>query len=92
MFYRRRLPHWIPPDAVLFLTWRLAGSLPVPPPDILTLEHLAGTATRKAQSSSAASGPFWLQEPRVAGLVANALHYGETIRGFYDLYAWVINA
>jgi len=27
-FYRRRLPHWQPNGAVLFLTWRLADSLP----------------------------------------------------------------
>jgi len=27
-FYRRRLPHWQPPGAILFLTYRLYGSLP----------------------------------------------------------------
>ncbi|MBM3189477.1 MAG: hypothetical protein FJZ90_12225 [Chloroflexi bacterium] len=27
-FYRRHLPHWQPADAVLFVTFRLAGSLP----------------------------------------------------------------
>jgi len=27
-FYRRKLPHWQPDGAVLFLTWRLADSLP----------------------------------------------------------------
>ncbi|MFO7917240.1 MAG: hypothetical protein R6V13_04080, partial [Anaerolineae bacterium] len=27
-FYRRRLPHWQPPGATLFATFRLAGSLP----------------------------------------------------------------
>lgn len=27
-FYRRRLPHWQPEGAVIFLTWRLFGSLP----------------------------------------------------------------
>ena len=27
-FYRRRLPHWQPDGAVIFLTYRLAGSLP----------------------------------------------------------------
>jgi putative transposase len=27
-FYRRYLPHWQPPDATLFVTFRLAGSLP----------------------------------------------------------------
>ncbi|MCD6520061.1 MAG: transposase [Anaerolineae bacterium] len=28
-FYRRKLPHWIPPGAVFFITFRLARSLPV---------------------------------------------------------------
>jgi len=27
-YYRRRLPHWIPPNAVFFITFRLANSLP----------------------------------------------------------------
>ena len=28
LYYRGRLPHWIPDGAVIFLTWRLAGSAP----------------------------------------------------------------
>ena len=28
IFYRRHLPHWQPPGATIFLTWRLYGSLP----------------------------------------------------------------
>ncbi len=28
IFYRRKLPHWQPPGATIFLTWRLYGSLP----------------------------------------------------------------
>lgn len=86
MFYRRRLPHWIPEDAIIFLTWRLAGSTPASLPEIITLDYLAG----KRESSAAASGPFWLRDPQVATLVANTLHYGEATRRFYDLYAWVI--
>jgi REP element-mobilizing transposase RayT len=31
-----------------------------------------------------------LQDPRVASVVVNALLYGETVRRFYDLHAWVI--
>jgi REP element-mobilizing transposase RayT len=27
-FYRRNLPHWHPPGAAIFVTWRLKGSLP----------------------------------------------------------------
>lgn len=28
LFYRRHLPHWHPPNHPIFVTWRLAGSLP----------------------------------------------------------------
>src|SRR5471030_1170785 len=67
-FSRRHLPHWIPDDAAIFVTWRLAGPGPF----------------------QADSGPFWLQDPRVAGMVADALLYGETVRHFYQIHAWAI--
>jgi hypothetical protein len=35
-YYRRRLPHWIPDASILFITWRLAGSMPAPRADSLT--------------------------------------------------------
>ena len=89
MFYRRRLPHWIPEHATIFLTWRLAGSLPVPPPEIITLEYLADRQSIR-QPQNAAPGPLWLQDARIAAMVTNALQYGEIVRGFYRLYAWVI--
>ena len=102
MFYRRRLPHWIPEDRIIFLTWRLADSTPVPPPDIITLEYLAhkhgacrveNHADDKPRSSAPPlvnTGPLWLRDPRIARMVTETLQYGETVRRFYDLYAWVI--
>jgi len=36
------------------------------------------------------SGPVWLQDPRIARVVADALLYGETVRRFYQLHAWVV--
>jgi putative transposase len=77
-FTRRHLPHWIPDDADVFVTWRLAGSIPL---------HLSQT-NRKPRPSQ--SDPAWLQDPRVARMVVNALLYGETVRRFYQLHAWVI--
>ena len=38
-FYRRRLPHWQPPAATIFLTWRLFGSLPQEALDRLAAER-----------------------------------------------------
>ena len=36
------------------------------------------------------SGPTWLQDPRVARVVGNALLYGETVRRLYQLRAWEV--
>jgi putative transposase len=90
IYYERNLPHRLPPGADIFLTFRLAGSLP------------AGVLTRlRAQFSSseyenedsayaqqrryfgrfdslmdgAAHGPTWLREPPVAEIVGAALRH-----------------
>src|SRR5208337_3935634 len=42
------------------------------------------------QLDRAEPGPVWLQDARIAGMVADALIYGEKIRQFYQLHAWVI--
>ena len=38
----------------------------------------------------AAFGPVWLQDARIARVVADALLYGESGRHSYQLRAWVI--
>ncbi|MGD0050068.1 MAG: transposase [Bryobacteraceae bacterium] len=96
MFYRRNLPHWIPDPTLttsLFVTWRLAGSLP--PADrfpCATGTKIAGQAfvAVDRQVDKAAFGPVWLKDACVANVVADALRYGETQRQFYLLRAWVI--
>ena len=73
-FYRRHLPHWQPEDHELFITWRLHGSLPPnfrPPKD-------SGSTGREFRCydrvlDSAAIGPVWLHDPRVAEVVYHAL-------------------
>jgi REP element-mobilizing transposase RayT len=35
-------------------------------------------------------GPVWLAHQRVAHMIIEALHYGERVRRFYDLYAYVV--
>jgi putative transposase len=40
----------------------------------------------------ATTGPRWLQNERVAQVVADALHYGERQLGLYQLRAWVLMA
>ena len=113
-FTRRHLPHWIPEEAAVFVTWRLAGSLP-PQAEILGWDRPSpfvvchgsakdGKVTDDINRSSVPppflrqdegldrvrSGPVWLQDPPVACVVVKALLYGETVRRFYDLHAWVV--
>lgn len=92
LFYRRRLPHWIPDQAIIFLTWRLAGSLPQPSPDIDVTDNTAHLRLlqQDGQLDRRHCGPAWLQDPRIASIVSNALRHGETVRQFYTLHAWVI--
>jgi REP element-mobilizing transposase RayT len=88
----RHLPHWIPEDVAVFVTWRLAGSLPLrrgsewdrPSPFVACL------SSHDNQLDHPHSGPVWLQDPRIAEVVASALLHGESGRRFYTLHAWVI--
>ncbi len=97
MFYRRKLPHWHPDTTeatFLFVTWRLAGSIPrtrLPRPSIAT-PHSPGRAflALNREADKVAVGPVWLQDARVARVVADALLHGESARQFYQLRAWVI--
>ena len=92
-FTRRHLPHWIPEETPVFVTWRLAGSLP--PQADLTDDKPRSSVPRPflqhdEQLDRAPSGPVCLQDSRVARVVVDALLYGETVRGFYQLHAWVV--
>ena len=86
--YRRRLPHFHPDGEYLFVTWRLHGSLPVAPPDIVyaTPGHAFAAQDRGLALSH---GMPWLSDTRVARQVAEAIGTGEC-RGFYELSAWVV--
>ena len=98
-FYTRRLPHWFPEDAAVFVTWRLAGSMP-----FHAEASGASVADDKKRSSAPLDsflhqeegldcphcGPVWLQDSRVATVIVDALRYGASVRRFYHLHAWVI--
>src|ERR1039458_919252 len=57
--YRRRLPHFHPDDAYLFLTWRLWGSLPagLPSRPYPTPGHAFVAADRALERDC--TGPVW---------------------------------
>ncbi len=81
--YRRRLPHFHPTEAYVFLTWRLAGSLPakVESTSYATAGHAFVAQDRVLDRG--VSGPVWLGDPRIADLVAQAILIGDTERHFY---------
>ena len=89
---RRRLPHWVPDDVPVFVTFRLAGSLP---------RHVSASQGRQAgarerfvavdrELDRATLGPVWLKDRRVAGMLVEALQYGASVKQWYALHAYVI--
>jgi len=101
-FHRRHLPHWVPDGATIFVTWRLAGCVPTNVEFAATGykraavffpgdERLEDRRQKTIVCPTAARlQPAWLQDPRVANVIVEALRYGESFRGFYQLFAWVI--
>ena len=88
-YHERHLPHCYPSGATLFLTWRLFGSLAN---YVTTASQTAGQAFAQADRilDQATEGPTWLNEPRIAAVVADALKQGEKERKLYELGAWVV--
>jgi putative transposase len=88
-FYRRKLPHWHPDGACIFLTWRLHGSLP------FALRNKSGTdgqqfSAMDRELDSAKTGPTWLKDPRIADCVVEALCVPGLVWNWYELCAWVV--
>jgi len=92
-YYARNLPHWHPEGKAIFLTFRLFGSLPV---DVIKrLAQLEREPRRQfleaeRKLDSCHTGPKWLAEPTIAGIVESALLHGQGPLEFYLLDAYVI--
>ena len=76
----------------MFVTWRLAGTLPALARELLAREKNAGKRFVEAdrELDRNASGPRWLKDPRIADMLVDALRHGEEMRGMYEMYAWVV--
>jgi putative transposase len=79
----------------VFVTWRLAGSLPVPDTPVAPGKLEAVPSGRRFVAADRAldrdaSGPRWLADARMAGMVTEALLYGEAGRHLYQLYAYAV--
>lgn len=97
-YYQRNLPHILPPGETIFVTFRLAGSLPTA---LLTRWqeeqrlHELGLADAPRFSKfdgwldkPAADSPDWLRYPAVAAIVKEALHYRDGAA--YTLWAYCL--
>ena len=98
IFYRRNLPHYSQKDAIYFITFRLAGSLPKEV--ILRLrENQCLPRIKHSRPSfvkfddylgSHLERPQWLKDPRIARLVADAIESGD--KCLYTLFGYCIMA
>jgi putative DNA methylase len=89
--YERRLPHWELVGQPLFVTFRLAGSLPanrVFPPARVTSGRAFVALDRFLDQ--ARSGPTFLGQPEIAQLVVQALADGEARFQRYRLHCYVV--
>ena len=89
-FRSRRLPHWQPEDAPLFITWRLHGTLPrnrFPPPG-LSAGHAFVWLDRYLDQAK--FGPTWLKRDDIAQTVLNCLHHAADHLRQFDLHAAVV--
>jgi putative transposase len=89
-YWERRLPHWIPEKTAIFVTWRLAGTLPVGQAILSPASNKQSWMDADAQLDRNVTGPRWLAQPALARIVTEALHYGEAVRKWYQLHAWVV--
>ncbi len=90
-YYERHLPHWQPAGKALFITWRLAGSLPA---------TFWRDCTEKTDGKrfvafdrfldTGSTGPTWTKTPSISKMIVDALKFGESQRGLYRMLAYVV--
>jgi putative transposase len=91
-YYQRNLPHWLPEGRAIFVTWRLYGSLPrgfVRQLKAIRRGPGAEFLAADREMDSAATGPRWLHDPKVAKCVTSAIRQGAD-RGYFGLHAYVV--
>ncbi len=89
-FYRRRLPHISEINRPVFLTWRLHGSLP--PHRFFPGRLRSGSefAALDRLLEETRSGPFYLCQPALADMVAEAIHYNANLLLHYALHGFAV--
>jgi REP element-mobilizing transposase RayT len=89
-FYRRCLPHWLPDEKAIFLTWRLYGSLPVGRRGGADLS--AGEKFKESEKilDRPRQGPLWLKQANIARLVVEAILREEDDLQHYKLHSYSV--
>ena len=111
-YYRRNLPHYQPKYATVFVTFRLAGSIPVTVLEQIAYAHSQAVKGLNQRSDApdhkarlheeqrrafgkwdaalhtVSCGPRWLEDPRLADLVAESLRNLDG--SHYDLLAYCV--
>ena len=82
----RRLPHVYPEGKELFVTWRLHGSLPPSRYPPSNKEMTAGQAFVWIDRylDTTRTGPMFLKNERVAGIVVDSLFFGADELDHYE--------
>ncbi len=89
-FHVRRLPHYYSTGCPIFLTWRLAGSLPAN--RSFPSHNLAGRTflVMDRLLDAASDGPLYLRHPDLARMVTEAIRFQERHLEHYSLHAYVV--
>jgi|HubBroStandDraft_5_1064220.scaffolds.fasta_scaffold21909_2 putative transposase len=91
--YHRNLSHVFPQNVPIFFTWRLHGSLPaaVAPDRRAKPETHGGKFCRMDRHlDRATSGPMWLKDQAIAGMVASRTELGADRFKYYELHEYVV--
>ncbi len=93
-FYKRKLPHWQPPNSRFFITYRLAGSIPASIIQELQKKYYSCQNNSSARQEyfaeienyleSNKEGPHWLKEDVISQIVFDSLMFND--KKDYDLY------
>jgi len=89
-FYRRHLPHLHFVGHPVFVTFRLHGSLPPnkwsPQRDSATFQAMDAALDRPEE------GPLWLQLPKIALIVVEAIDYNASRLNHFEMHAFAVMA
>jgi REP-associated tyrosine transposase len=92
-YYKRNLPHWHPRGRAIFITWRLAGTLPRVL--LAKLRSSSEPASRKFALADrvldcAVCGPCWLAQAEIAQAVQGCMLKGALELRYFEMKAYVV--